>query len=376
MDMNRQMEPAPLRRLGTRRLARAHMVLGERPQVARLAKEALEQVCRELGQELGCTVEASARLLDTVVLPVTGLADTAAFALVELCSVGGTAVLELEPPLLFAVLERLSGVEQKPAPVTELTRLEGAAFAYLSLSVLHALRHGRELQRRFGPCLTGVTLSRSEALERMQAHQRHLCVGLEVKVGSVEAYGRLLLPAEVVESAVRELPVEPCLEIAPQVLAAELGVRCLVGRTPLSSESMEALGPGDVILFEELRRGEQGLEGPGRLVSRGFVLEGRFSPEGFALDRARRRALTQEWSMVMNEQSEGMPPLPVDVEVELARVMLSVSELAALKPGAVLPLHVNASGPVLLRVGDKAVARAELVDLEGEVGARIIHMLR
>lgn len=375
--MDRQMEPAPLRRLGTRRLARAHVALGERPQVARLAKEALEQVCRELGQELGCVVEASARLLDTVVQPATGLADTAAFALVELSAVGGTAVLELEPPLLFAVLERLSGVGQRPVPVTELTRLEGAAFAYLSLSVLHALRHGGELRQRFGPCLTGVTLRRSEVLERMEAHQRHLCVALEVRVGSVEACGRLLLPAQVVEGAVRELPVEPCLEVAPQVLVAKLGVRCLVGRTPLSPESMEALGPGDVILYEQLRRGERGLEGPGRLVSRGFELEGRFGPEGFSLDCARKRALTQEWSMVaMNERSEGMPPLPVEVEVELARVMLSVSELAALRPGAVLPLHVNASGSVLLRVGDTAVARAELVDLEGEVGARIIHMLR
>lgn len=375
--MNRQMEPVPLRRLGTRRLARAHLALGGRPQVARLAGEALEQVCRELGQELGCTVEASARLLDTVVVPATGLADMAAFALVELSAVGGTAVLELETPLLLAVLERLSGVEQRPVPVTGLTRLEGAAFAYLSLSALYALRHTRELQQRFGPCLTGVTVSRAEALERMEAWQRHLCVALEVRVGSVAAYGRLLLPAQVVESAVRELPVEPCLEIAPQVLVAELGVRCLVGRTPLSPESMEALGPGDVILFEELRRGVRGLEGPGRLVSRGFVLEGRFGSEGFSLDRARKRALTQEWSMVaMSEQSEGMPPLPVEVEVELARVMLSVSELAVLKPGAVLPLHVNASGPVLLRVGDRAVARAELVDLEGEVGARIIHMLR
>ena len=75
------------------------------------------------------------------------------------------------------------------------------------------------------------------------------------------------------------------------------------------------------------------------------------------------------------EQSGGMPPLPVDVEIELTRLMLPLSELAVLKPGALLPLRINASEPVLLRIGDRAVARAELVDIDGEVGARILNLL-
>lgn len=76
-----------------------------------------------------------------------------------------------------------------------------------------------------------------------------------------------------------------------------------------------------------------------------------------------------------NKRSEAMPPLPVDVEIELTRLLLPLSELAALKPGTLLPLHVNASSPVLLRVGDRVVARAELVEIEGEVGARILALL-
>ena len=67
--------------------------------------------------------------------------------------------------------------------------------------------------------------------------------------------------------------------------------------------------------------------------------------------------------------------LPVEVEVELARLRMPLSELAMLRPGAVLALHMNASEPVLLRVGDRAVARAELVEVEGEVGARILALL-
>lgn len=79
--------------------------------------------------------------------------------------------------------------------------------------------------------------------------------------------------------------------------------------------------------------------------------------------------------VAMNERIEGMPPLPVDVEIELTRLMLPLSELAVLKPGALLPLRISANEPVVLRVGDRAVARAELVEIEGEVGARILALL-
>ncbi|WP_239470483.1 FliM/FliN family flagellar motor switch protein [Archangium violaceum] len=370
------LKPMRLRRLGTRRLSRAHVTLNERPEAVRLARKALEGVCESLGQELGCPVRVEARLLEAVVTPATGLAHTAAFALVDLSATGGTAVLELEPPVLFAALERLAGAETSSGPITGLTRLEEASFAFLGLSALCALREQRELQRRFGPRLTGVTMNRTEALARLDARQRHLGVELTVTVGRTTAGGRLVLPAVVLEGALKELPMERDAELAPEVRAARLGARCLVGRTSLPREALESLGQGDVVLLEGLRQAGTHLLGPGRLVLRGFELMGDFTPEGFSLNRAHGRALLQESDMAdVNERSEGMPPLPVDVEIELTRLLLPISELAGLKPGALLPLRINASEPVLLRVGDRVVARAELVDIDGEVGARILTLM-
>jgi type III secretion protein Q len=367
------LKPMPLRRLGIRRLSRAHVTLGERPQVVRLARQALAVVCEALGRELGCPVRAEARLLEAVVMPATGLAHTAAFALVDLSAMGGMAVLELDPPVLFAALERLAGAGTKPGPITELTRLEEASFAFLGLSALYALRGQEELRRRFGPRLTGVTMNRTEALSRLDARQRHLGVELTVTVGQTTAGGRLLLPAVVLEGALKALPAERDAEISPEVLAARLVARCFMGCTALSREALESLGQGDVILFEGLRWEGTQLLGLGRLVMRGFELTGDFTSEGFSLNRAHRRGLLQESDMAtVVERSEGMPPLPVEVEIELTRLLLPLSELAGLKPGALLPLRINASEPVLLRVGDRVVARAELVDIEGEVGARIL----
>lgn len=365
-----------LKRLGTRRLARAHLTLSQRPQVARLGQQALQILSESLGRELGSSVSLTGRLAEAIVLPATGLAHTAAFILVDLSALGGCAVLELELPVLFAALERLAGSSQRPAPVTRLTRLEEASFAFLVLSALSALRARSELHPRLQPRLAGVTMNRAEALARLEGRQPHLSVELSLSVGAVSAGARLVLPAVLFESVWKALPVEREPTLAPQVLSAAIAARCFLGCTQLSLPSLEALSAGDVIVFEGVHLDGEHLAGQGRLVARGFELAGEFTPDGFSLSRARKRALPLESNMAtVIEPSGGMPPLPVDVEIELTRLMLPLSELAALKPGSLLPLRINASEPVLLRVGDRAVARAELVDIDGEVGARILNLL-
>ncbi len=67
--------------------------------------------------------------------------------------------------------------------------------------------------------------------------------------------------------------------------------------------------------------------------------------------------------------------LPVEVEVELTRINLPLSELGTLRPGAVLPLRQRDDDPVTLKIGGRAIARAELVDIDGEVGARILELV-
>jgi type III secretion protein Q len=365
-----------LTRLGTRRLTRAHVTLGARPQIARLGHETLQILCEALGREIGTPVRASGQLVDAVVTPATGLVHTGAFVLLDLSRVGGCAVLELDLPVLFAAQERFAGSHPRPSPVTRLTRLEEATFAFLIMSGLAALRARSEMHRRLAPRFAGVTLNRAEALGRLEGRKPHLGVELSLSVGEVSGGGRLVLPSVIFESACKDLPVERDTTLAPEILAASIGARCFLGCTRLPRSSLGVLSVGDVVVFEGALHGGEHLCGRGRLVTRGFELMGDFTPEGFSLTRALRRALSLESNMAtVTEQSGGMPPLPVDVEIELTRLMLPLSELAALKPGHLLPLRINASEPVLLRVGDRAVARAELVEIDGEVGARILNLL-
>jgi type III secretion system YscQ/HrcQ family protein len=62
---------------------------------------------------------------------------------------------------------------------------------------------------------------------------------------------------------------------------------------------------------------------------------------------------------------------PVVVRVELGVVSLSAGDWAKLRPGDVLETGRRIAEPVILRVAGRAVARGELVDVDGEVGVRV-----
>lgn len=66
--------------------------------------------------------------------------------------------------------------------------------------------------------------------------------------------------------------------------------------------------------------------------------------------------------------------LPVTLEVELARVEITLADLSRLEPGMALPLGVDRRGLVTIRAGERPVARGELVDLDGAVGVRILSL--
>jgi len=69
---------------------------------------------------------------------------------------------------------------------------------------------------------------------------------------------------------------------------------------------------------------------------------------------------------------EAVGEVPVVVRVELGSVQLLAREWAALGPGDVVTVGRKVAEPVVLRVGGAEVARGELVDVDGEVGVRIL----
>lgn len=363
--------------LGVRRLTRAHVTLGSRPQIAVDGHQGCEQIAAALRKHLDLAIDIRARLLDASTNPFGGLSRHAAFALIELGAHGARCVLEVELPILLLLLERIAGASGKYGPGTRLTRIEEAAFGYLCLLALAAVRPG-PLGKRFAARVVSVHGERGEVLERTDCTQRHLGIELSISVGEASGGAKLLVPAASLHVAVQDVPEVRPDRIAPEVLAARLPTRAFIGRTCLDAVSVSTLAPGDVVLFDGVEFRGGALAGPGRVVTPAFELHGEFAAHGLLVSGVHPRAFPQEPNLMPHPNpldDLSTPEFPVDVEIELARLRLPLADLANLRAGAVLPLHVNPSDPVTLRVGDRAIARAELVEIEGELGARLIALL-
>jgi len=66
--------------------------------------------------------------------------------------------------------------------------------------------------------------------------------------------------------------------------------------------------------------------------------------------------------------------LPVGLEVRIGPVTVSASELATMAPGAILTLDESADA-VQLTAGGQVVARAELIEVNGELALRILQIV-
>ncbi|NVJ10514.1 type III secretion system cytoplasmic ring protein SctQ, partial [Myxococcus sp. AM001] len=70
--------------------------------------------------------------------------------------------------------------------------------------------------------------------------------------------------------------------------------------------------------------------------------------------------------------SDLLGDVPLQIAVELARVPVTAQQVVGLRTGQVLELSRGPGEPVELSVNGKVVARGELVELEGQLGVRII----
>lgn len=162
------------------------------------------------------------------------------------------------------------------------------------------------------------------------------------------------------------------LELPPSLGRAEVFAELVAGRGVLSLEDLRGLAPGDTVRIVGLGWHARRLVGAACLRTAAFEGHGVLFPRGLELSRFQTFLPSKERPM---SDDPSHPFLPVEVEVELTRLSLRISQLATLRPGAVVPLRIDDRDPVSLKIGGRTIARAELVDLEGEVGARILRLV-
>jgi type III secretion protein Q len=311
-------------------LSRGFGALG--PDARAVGARAADGAAAALGALLGRDVTVRGRASPGRAAPRPASARVA----VALTALPDVAALDVDAGLVVAVVAALAGGPVEPG-AGALTPVEHSALELLALAALEGACGVPAVEERLAPRLA----------RDVEPPPSALAIELDLAAGPVRGRGRLLVPHAAV-AALREAPEGPGLS-----LPVPVSVRS--GSAPLSPEELGALGPGDVVLLDPPAACGDALVLPGGARIRGRIEEGVLHVE----------------EVVMDERTA---QLPIRLEVELARVELPLSELARLAPGAALPLALDRRGVVTLRIGERAVGRGELVDVDGAVGVRVLSL--
>jgi type III secretion protein Q len=259
----------------------------------------------------------------------------AARVLVPLAIPGSGAVIEVDLGTLGDLLERLAGRAGRRAPALVATDAETAMLAFSALVVLDAVDScGLE------PLAPRVALE-----EPSPTTPGHLAIQLDLTVGERRGWGRLLVPPDALDA----LAAPSDLPAAVSRLVVHASLRDAT--TTLTPDELAALAPGDVLLLDSDPVAAD-LVFPGGLTFRGRVTSGVHHIEEIRM-------------------TEAQSAYPIVLSVEIARVRVTLSDLARLAPGVALPLDIRKDGAVVLRAGEDVIARGTLVDVEGSLGVQL-----
>ena len=306
------------------------------PGAREAGREIATAAARALGAILGCDVAISARAVPGRAAPGAAVARVA----LDLGALPGSAVLEVDAALVVALVDRLAGGAGAAASATALTPVEASALELFALAALDGACGVAGIEERLAPRLARTIVEPASPL----------AVELAVGAGGTRGRARLLVAPAVVHALRGD--GAPSAPVATATAPVPASVRA--ASVALSDDERAALACGDVIV----------LDGPAEPVALVF-------PGGL---RAAGRLADGTFHVEETKMTERQAQVPVTLEVELARVDVPLGELARLEPGAALPLAIDRRGLVTLRVGERAFARGELVEVDGAVGVRILSL--
>ncbi len=203
-----------------------------------------------------------------------------------------------------------------------------------------------------------------------------------------EAFGaRAIFPAALVVQAKRPPWDRPALA-AMGTLPLALQIVACASTAALSD--VAALVPGDAWMPGTWMLGQPGtLAGKVTLVAprSEHGIEAELAADGrLAIGRAAvavawnqgtesregNKMSTQDRTTQATALTTAMGDVPVVVRVEIGAVQMRAQDWAELEEGDVVATDQKIGEPVVLRVGGVEVARGELVDIDGEIGVRIL----
>jgi type III secretion protein Q len=363
------LKPRPIDATLLRPVSRAALAVQKAPSLCAAGAAASAAVVQAIAGEIKSPFTCTPRLLDAP-SRAAGLPDGCCYLVLALGVDGRRALIELETGFAAALVDRLSGGTCPAFAPQEPSAAEVAALSYLALHGLRAVRSIAAVEKALSPRFLFLARDGREAIALLGRERSWVSVELDLAVGDVSGFGRLLLPAvtatRIARAFVQEQEPAP---LSAAIASAEIDAHLLAGIADLTADDVTQLAEGDAVVLSSLKRSASGLAGNARLEFPDFHLHGRFEDGRFTLMSVTDVIAPEA---LMHDTATQLSSLPIEVQVELAKLKVPLSKLDALQPGSVIDLGVALTDAVVLRIGDRAVAQAELVDIDGELGARII----
>jgi type III secretion system YscQ/HrcQ family protein len=317
----------------------------------------LDLVPRSLSELVGGTIEFS--------LPNGTVPARERFAEITLACAGLTLSIGVAPDLATALLSRVLG--RSLAALHHDSKLDPALLGALGALAVEVLR--RSAREPVALVAEPLALAQSSITFDLTVRVDGKPHGATVRVSDPGPSGpetRVAL-GELGDIEV-SLPVVIALSLATR---AELeALRPGAAWLPGAGAFTDARGVGRGMLAAPT--GERGasvdLTADGRIVLRHDAIE-------IAADEANS---TEDMAEANGDDTltDAVLEAPVVVRVELGSVSLPASEWAKLRPGDVIETGQRVAEPVVLRIAGRAVARGELVDVDGELGVRIRELVK
>jgi flagellar motor switch protein FliM len=321
--------------------------------------------------------------------------------------------LEIDPNFIIDMVDQIFGNEGAGNKLLRaLSNIETGVVEFLMLRVIKAMS---DTMAEF----SGITIRLEQLFTQGgQAFKNLNTLGenyepvlqLCTKVSIAEALGNLNLylpynllndvtKAEVSEQNKLELLKTwfPHLEMLKTKLIAE------IGEINFSSTDLYSLEPSDIILLPDVNIKFYGTELSGEV----FVRLGLWGAIGFKSevitedtaikvilnavcnnprphsreDKKDTLTRSEDGTQEMDEDdlsqgAEFIESVPVTVVVELGRRNLTISDVTRLRIGQIIDLNRTPSEPVELSVDGKIIGKGELVDVDGELGVRILRLFK
>ncbi|MBN1208246.1 MAG: type III secretion system cytoplasmic ring protein SctQ [Myxococcaceae bacterium] len=333
-------------------------------------------------------------------------------------------VMEVELALAHNLVDMLLGGAGETVGLRPLTDIEEGVMSFVVLEALKALSPALEPAL---PRLRMETVAHSvdEVASRLGDDELVVVTQLNATLGPYGGMVRLVVPSSVMSTANENLSeaerrtrLRADTRLNRRMLSTvRTWLRAEIGQAEVSSADLEQLRVKDVVLMDALTarpdRGEQGMAtlrlglGNSRVEADVYVEEGQykarikdiilgepaFQPVLPSSDEQREEqsagenedynpgttdpSLQAEGNALDANKPEGgelLADIPLQLAVELARVPVTADEVVALKVGHVIELHRSPGEPVELSVNGKVVARGELVEVEGQLGVRVLSL--